>query len=321
MSQRVLKELGFSRVSHVQGRASIADLFKPHERCGIYVLHFTNAEFYAGQAVDVTRRYVQHRKTHKDIQKIAFKRAPQNKLNSEERTVIERLEQNGWPLRNITFTSIPKGESDFDLIMPREEQERWLHDFDYVDDGGDRLVDPDLRRRYRGRFQNFLKTPHADEVFDVLRTYVRAGIPAIRRGEVSFWSCSCLPTDNVYSRVNIYWQVVFTISTFDNDLWFSFHLALSPLKKVFGDPLLPLLVRHPRLKYGGRRYVPGGSDQTSFMVRGAEAAKAFVLDRNALPAIRLFNLRLMQRGPCTYGRYHCMDLVDRLVVVDSDNYS
>jgi hypothetical protein len=68
MSQRVLKELGFSRVSHVQGGASIADLFKPHERCGIYVLHFTNGEFYAGQAVDVTRRYVQHRETHKDIQ-------------------------------------------------------------------------------------------------------------------------------------------------------------------------------------------------------------------------------------------------------------
>jgi hypothetical protein len=132
----------------VKGRASIADLLKSDERCGIYVLHFANGEFYAGQAVDVTRRYVQHRKTHDDIDKIAFKRVPRNKLNDEERTVIWHLEQKGCSLRNVTFTSIPKGESDFDLVMSIEEQERWLNDLDYVEDSGDRLTNPDVRRKY-----------------------------------------------------------------------------------------------------------------------------------------------------------------------------
>jgi hypothetical protein len=78
----VLEAIGFSRRwKYVQGRASIADLFKPHRRCGIYVLRFSNEEFYAGQAVDVTRRYAQHRKTHGDIEQMAFKQVPRGRTN------------------------------------------------------------------------------------------------------------------------------------------------------------------------------------------------------------------------------------------------
>ncbi len=304
-----LKALGFSPWQHVRTRASIADLFKPQRRCGIYVLRLSNGEFYAGKAVDVTRRYVQHRKTYGDIEEIAFKPLPRGRLSEEERALIEHLEQEGWQLRNIALASIPKGESDFDLVMPPEEQERWLNALNYVDDGGERLIDPDLRRRYRGRFQGFLQMPHAEEVLDVLQTYVQAGVPAIRRGEVSFWGCSCLPTKNVYSRVNINWQEVFTVFTSVKSLRFSLHLARSPLQEVFGN----ILERHPTLRYTGHRYVPGGQDQTNFEIEGAQAAKMLITDEDVLRGIRLLNLRLMQKGPCTYGRYHCMDLADRLV--------
>ncbi len=305
--------MGFSPWRQVYGRASIADFFKSRRRCGIYVLRFSNGEYYAGQAVDVTRRYAQHRKTHADIEQMAFKQVPRGKLDEEERSLIWRLERQGWPLRNVTFTSIPKGESDFDLVMPPEEQERWLGDLGYADEGGERLIDPELRRRYRGRFQRFLEMPHAEEALDVLRTYVKVGVPAIRRGEVSFWGCSCLPTNNVYSRVNIYWQEVFTVFTSLNDLRFSLHLARSPLEKGYGNRELPLLKRHPTLRQIDHRYAPGGEDQTNVEVKGVRAAKELLADEDILQGIRLFNLRLMQKGPCTYGRYHCMDLADRLV--------
>jgi hypothetical protein len=122
-----------------------------------------------------------------------------------------------------------------------------------------------------------------------------------------------LTCDNVYSRVNINWQEVFTVYTFRKRLWFSLHLARSPLKKLLGSPLLPLLIRHPTLKHTNHRYGPGGSDQTSFEIRGARAANKLIMDKDVLPAIRLLNLRLMQKGPCNFGRYHCMDLADRLV--------
>ena len=84
----MLKEMGFAPPKHVQGRASIADLFKPYERCGLYILHFANAEIYAGQALDVTRRYVQHRKVHSDIEEISFKQVDKDRLNDEERTLM-----------------------------------------------------------------------------------------------------------------------------------------------------------------------------------------------------------------------------------------
>ncbi len=307
----MLEASGFSPWKHVHGRASIADLFKPQRRCGIYVLRFSNGEFYVGKAVDVTRRYAQHRKTYGDIEEIAFKLVPRGKLGEVERSLIWGLEQKGWQLRNIAQASMPKGESDFDLIMPPEEQERWLNALDYVDSGGERLVDPDLRRRYRGRFQRFVEMPYAEGALDVLRTYVGVAVPAIRRGEVSFWSCSCLPTSNVYSRVNINWQEVFTVSTGFYGLLFSFYLARSPLKEVFGN----ILERHPTLRYTGHRHAPGGQDQTNFQIKGAKEARNLLADEDVLRGVRLLNLRLMQKGPCAYGRYHCMELADRLVDV------
>lgn len=309
----MLRVMSFSRWEYVRGRASIADFFKPGRRCGIYVLRFSNEEFYAGQAVDVTRRYAQHRKTYGDIEQIVFKQVPRDKLDEEERSLIWRLEREGWLLRNVTFASIPKGESDFDLIMPPEEQERWLGGPGYADEGGGRLIDPELRCRYRGRFQRFLEMPRAEEALDVLRAYVEVGVPAIRRGEVSFWACSCLPTDDVYSRVNIYWQEVFTVSSSLNDLRFSLHLARAPIEKGSGNRESPLSKRHKTLRRIDHRYGPGGEDQTKFEVRGARAAKELLADEDVRRGIRLFNLRLMQKGPCTYGRYHCMDLADRLV--------
>jgi hypothetical protein len=90
-TKKTLSDLGFTETFAIEGRASIADLFKPNKRCGIYVLHTSNGEHYAGQAIDVTRRYVQHLKTHNDIVKISFKRVPQKKLNQEEQKVIHTL--------------------------------------------------------------------------------------------------------------------------------------------------------------------------------------------------------------------------------------
>jgi hypothetical protein len=71
-------------------------------------------------------------------------------------------------------------------------------------------------------------------------------------------------------------------------------------------------VRYLTLQPTSHRYKPGGEDQLSFYIR-ADEAESFVTDPEVLPAIREFNLRLMQRGPCIYGRYHCMDLADRLL--------
>lgn len=306
--------MGFAPPQYVKGRASIADLFKPGKRCGIYILHFSNGEFYAGQALDVTCRFIQHRSTHKDIEKISFKPTSQNRLDDEERSIIWRLEENGRLLRNVTFTSLPKGESDFDFIMSLEDQTEWLDNPAIVDSKGERLVAPDLRRKFRRHYEQYLQAPDANRVLDVLKMYIVAGIPAIRRGEVSFWCLSCMPKRNVYSRVNVYWQEVFTAFIHKKDLWFSLHMARSPLEKAFGADLRLLLKRHPTANCINHQYEPGGQDQTSFEIP-AEIVKAFITDSSIITAIRLLNLRLMKKGPCIYGRFHCMDLADRVIEV------
>lgn len=308
----------FSHPHHVQGRDSIADLFPSGKRCGVYILQFSDGEIYAGQALDVTRRYVQHRKIHCDIEKIRFRRVAKEYLDEEERSLIWTLEREGYRLRNITFTSIPKGESDFDRIVSAEEQERWLKDTSYIDLSGSRIVNLELRRKYSRKFQRFAALPYFNEITEVLRKYVHAGIPAPLRSELSFWACSCLPSYSysnvtIYSRINIYWQEVFTASTHKGNTKFSFHLALSPLEEAFGESLSPLLEKFPSLKTTDHFYEPGGQNQINLVIEGADSANIFLQQKEIVSAMRLFNLRLMKKGTCAFSRYHCMDLADRLI--------
>jgi hypothetical protein len=102
-----IKTLGFPDPYPVEGRSSIANLFKSRQRCGIYLLHFTTGEYYCGQAADVTRRFVEHTKNHPDICEIHFKEIPQKSLNEVEMHCIHSLEAAGFRLRNISLTSMP----------------------------------------------------------------------------------------------------------------------------------------------------------------------------------------------------------------------
>lgn len=320
----VIAQAGFTQPYTVEGRSSIADLFKPNNRCGLYILYFANGDLYAGQAVDVTRRYVQHCKVHSDIQGLSFRKVAQRNLDQEEQALIPSLERAGHSLRNFTFTSVPKGESDFDLIMSLEEQERWISDLSYIDYGGSRVNDPVLRHKYTEKFRRFASMPSSNEVVEILRLYVRTGLPVIRRSELSFWCCSCLPGNSqggirIYTRINVYWQEVLTIYENERELCLSLHLARSPIESAFGSSTGPLVEMYPTLRVTGHQYKPGGYDQLHLEIRGAGATLKLLKDPVFLQAIRLFNLRLMKKGACNFGRYHCLDLADLLTSDASDN--
>lgn len=308
----MFESLGFADPQIVAGRASIADLYRPGERCGLYILHFATGEFYAGQAVDVVRRYTQHRQVHQDIESISFRCVERPELNDAERDLIWRMERSGLRLRNIALTSIPYGESDFDLIMSPEEQAHWLADISFVDDAGSRPDDPDLRRKYAQKFAKLQASPHCAEALTVMRTYARAGLPAMRRGELAFWAVSCLPEPHVLVRVNVNWQEVCTLYVNDGVLYLSLHVSQSPLQAMSWLDRWRFQLRHRHLARYEHRYTPGGQDQLQIQVP-ASVAQRLVVDGNFWPALRLFNLRLMQKGPCTYGRYHCFDLADQIL--------
>ena len=124
---------------------------------------------------------------------------------------------------------------------------------------------------------------------------------------------SSQPGINVYSRININWQEVFTICDAQGVFISSFHLALSPLEQAYGQSLNIMFEKHPLLTSTEHFYEPGGQDQLHIEIEGAENALTLLQDTNIVRAIRLFNFRLMKKGSCAYSRYHCMDLADKLL--------
>lgn len=323
----ILTATGFPNSPQVQGRSSVADLFR-RRRCGIYVLHFSNGDYYVGQTVNVVRRFAQHRHNHDDIQKISFKQVHKKQLDDEERSTVYVLENGGFRLRNIQIVSFSYGETDFDLIMSGDEQDKWLNDLDYQDLAGDRVVDDVLRSNYTRRFKQFCQLPFSDEITHVLREYVRNSVPAVRRGEVAFWAISCLPpspSNALYARVNVGWQTAFDAYVVDGKPTFYWYLTRSLAEKVLGvslndledDFVYPFTLFEPyadmEVFLTNSPLVKGGEDQVWVIVEGSTNVLRLMRDDYLLAAVRLFNFGLVQKGPCPWGKNHCLDLADKLV--------
>jgi hypothetical protein len=229
-----LADEGFAPPLYVEGREAIANLFLKNKRCGIYVLHFADGMAYVGQSVDAARRYTEHRRNHQDIQQLSFKVCKHVDLNWVEKHMREVLQGKGFTLRGVVGVVQLPGNADFDLVMDPADQERWLADISMVDLQGSRMVNPALRSTYTGKFERLRNKRYFADVVEVLRLYVEVGIPRARAAEDSFWSCSCLPKSNVYSRININWQEVLSAYEQDGEIVFSFHFARSHLE--CGEP-------------------------------------------------------------------------------------
>jgi len=315
--------VGFGAAFQVEGRSSIADLFKRERRCGIYLLHFGDGSAYVGQAVDVTRRFVSHTKTWEDIVRLRFMEVARTALDPAEQGAIRSLEAKGVMLRNVAHVSVLVGERDFDLILPSDEQDAWVSNPDRIDWSGPRVSDPALRFRYERRFEQFCRMPFADDVAAVSREYVAAGVPVPRRSEIAFWNCTCLPAIKnrrvtLYARLNIHAQEVFNAHVYDERLWFSWQLALSPLERAFGREFQRALAeRWPASHVTNDRYKPGGQDQFNLVAEGAKTAIALLREPAIRMAMRQMNLLLMRKGPALNKGNHCLDLADRLIPADA----
>ena len=228
--QVLLSESGFSGPFHVEGREAIANVLPKSKRCGIYVLHFKDGMHYIGQSIDVTRRYVEHRRNYNDIVQLSFKQVKLLALDYEERRVRNLFQDNGHVLRGVVGIHPLPGDADFDLIMPLEDQKQWITNPYMIDYSGSRVCNPALRKTFEGKFVRLIKKRFFDDMLEVLRKYMRVGIPRIRASEETFWSCSCLPETYTYTRININWQEVFAIHEGEDELTYTFQFALSPLR-------------------------------------------------------------------------------------------
>ncbi len=308
--------LDFPQWHEVTGRQSIADLYKPGERCGIYVLGFANGERYVGQAVDVVRRFTQHCKTRGDITHMTFRKVKKADLNAVEKDVIHTLDGRGLQLRNISLMSVVTGERDLDLVVSPEEQEQWLTgEREELQDAPERVQDQALQARYVRRFEKFMEQPHAADALFILGLYLQMAVPFPRRTELSFWAVSCLPDTSspsggtVLFRVNLNMQEVFTLVDTPHGLEGSFHLARSPYEQHLGENWADQLMG-TGWGVDGHAYEPGGQDQFNLWTIGITNIMDLLMDWGHAQAMCLLNLRLMRKGATYYGRSHCLALVE-----------
>ena len=321
------KALGFDKYFYAKGMRSIAGQFTQNNRCGIYILHFENSEFYVGLAIDVVNRYAQHRQNHKDIEYVSFKEVSKTKLADIEKETIYALENLRKPLRNINIVSIILGDTDLDLVVSTEEQTKWLN-YELTIDSlkTERFEYPELRKKYLDRFTALTKYEHFEEVKEVLQSYVLETIPFPCKTEYSFWSVSCLPStgDKPLYRVNIFWQETLVCfqdqyineQTQQNEIenLILIWLSKSTLEKHFTKDTLQ--TKFKSLEFVDRVWESGGQDQQCLLISSFEFFDFF----NTIEikdAIKDFNLRLMRKGGCNWNRYHCFSLADEAVRIDN----
>jgi hypothetical protein len=308
----------FSRHA-VRGLHSVAHLFPKSQRCGIYILEFVNGDRYVGQAIDVVRRFGNHRHNLGDIAFVEFSACRRTQLNDLEVKMIHHERGGGHRLRNIVHGTGPVGESDLDPLVSRSEQFTWLNDPDAIlNDEGVRIDDPEQRASRRPQYEHLRQQPMFPVVAGVLHWYIPACLPKPAETERTFWAVSALPATNrnAYKQrlctlsVNKM-EVLFLVQTqLDEATWISgvMNVSLSTLTDGTGS-LKSLERKYPDLFFDLGTYESGGGDVASIQFFEKDISLLMEMPR-LVEAARAMNLMLMRKGPTFQWRGHCYDLAD-----------
>jgi hypothetical protein len=318
----VLVELGYPSLVVVAGRVSIADLYpSKSKRCGIYVLEHADGMHYIGQAVDVVRRYAQHRKLYPDIVRFSFFPCNRRSLDDHERRCIKEAESRGLRLRNRMLVKQLLVESDLDDVLDPAEQQTWLESPSHFNSESRLPLDPEQthRLRYHSHFQRLAGDPAFAQVLALLKTYVGTCIPVARRTELSFWSVSCLPTTNHahhprWAAVNIGEMEMFVLGWLpkQKEPWAFVNVSRQALGTAVLKRLEQYGVAYETEQRGYR--AAGGDDQTLSTSADTFTAMALALgDPDVARAARRLSLEVMRKRPNWYAKFHCFDLADCLL--------
>ncbi|AZO81039.1 MULTISPECIES: hypothetical protein [unclassified Bosea (in: a-proteobacteria)] len=204
-------------------------------------------------------------------------------------------------------------------FLDLEQQRDWIQGKTILLDADERCESLELRLKYVARFGKLLCRPQARDVLEILRDYGRDCIPIPRRTERHYWSVSCLPSTpgKALIRVNASWMELFSLYADDEGIRALFLVHLSDFTRDHSlDPdqvdeaFLERCVMTPE----DVSYVfPRGEDIFGIKVRGFSSIGKFLAERDALQAIRTFNLTHMNRGRNAYQASHCYSLADHML--------
>lgn len=321
-SNESLAAMGFPPVAQVSSLPTIAHLFgTSKKRCGIYFLAFRVGLFYVGQAVDVVKRFAQHRRIHDDIVGFSFIPIPKTELDEAEKAFIFRAESLGIMLTNAVHVTSIVGDTDLDLVVSVAEQEAWLHASSRLSDSVANLPKvllPDAQQlRFSKNFCRFEKHPLAKRALAIFKQYVCGCVPAPRLTEYSFWSASCMPSTNSNTWPRLLCVNAGVMELFvagwekqnSNVLWAFVNVAEDILLEHWAS-LDELTATFPFVEIVRAGYRDAGQHQVRLHTRDGAPMERLLTDPGVSKAASALVLRVMRKRATIYGKYHCVQLVN-----------
>lgn len=320
--------MGFPAMTPVASLLSIAHLFgSSKKRCGIYCFAFRHGLFYIGQAVDVVRRFSQHRRVHDDIVGFSFLPTAKPELDGTEKALIFRAESLGLKLTNAVHVTNIVGDSDFDLVVSASEQEAWLNNPSCLNNTGTlstKIVLPEAQQlRFSKHFARLEKHSLSQRALALFKQYVWGCVPAPRRTEYSFWSVSCMPSTNrnTWPRllcVNAGVMELFVVGweRQSSDVLWSFVNVAEDVLLEHWTSLDELAAAYPFVEVVHRGYRDAGQHQVSLHTHDGASMEQLLMDQGISKAAAALSLRVMRKRATIYGKYHCVELANRVLSVD-----
>ncbi|MDT3766943.1 GIY-YIG nuclease family protein [Gleimia hominis] len=186
--------------------STVAPLFAPNERRGIYILEFKNGERYVGQTENVVTRYSTHRHGSKHhaawqyVTAISFCHIPEGNLDEPERITI-RQQRAAHRLRNRAFNFGHWEPTVLDDYVAPEEQLHWAtghpsYDLAPFAEAAKNLKQetPKLLTKRRGQEVMPDGRPVWEVVVDELAQIVALAIPNATQTQKRFWTLSDYPS-------------------------------------------------------------------------------------------------------------------------------
>jgi hypothetical protein len=317
--QQLESTLGFPDFDNVASLKSIANLFGASKsRCGIYLLKFSDDIYYIGQALDVVRRFSQHRQNHNDIVSFAFQAVQKAALNETEKDFIFKAEALGTRLKNAVHVSSVEGETDLDLIVSPDEQTKFNAEISHAEiDLPQQIFLPASQiDRFSKNFKKYLTHPMEGWATALLAKYITNCIIKARTTEYSFWSLTCMPSTNVNT-----WPRLFSINAATMELFvagfekktgtaWSFITVSDDILEKYWPSFDDFLNEFPLIEPIERGYRDAGRRQITLSTQGTSTILNLLNDSRVLEAARTLALRVMRKRSNFYAKYHCQQLVN-----------
>jgi tetratricopeptide (TPR) repeat protein len=290
------------------------------EKCsGIYILEFSNNEYYIGQAKKIQVRIKQHFKKYNDIVTVYFKPTIEDLLLSEENTTIAIFETLKLRIRNLK-------QVEFLNVFDEVQQEKWVSNLSYNTLIGSKFNNDDVRNKFKNRYLKLKEKLYFKEIINLLRKYIKSAIPNYLASEFNYWNITCLPNylkkSNCIIRINI--NSVPVLSVFeepDNTLTFMLYISKVPFLKYLkqnNDSFRFFSEAIPSLRIDLRNAFEEKTegDEITVLINQEDFQNALE-NELLISSIRLFNLRMMNKTGREekYRRAvsHCLDLSDKIL--------